>query len=94
MKKSCWIVETKEQLRMETRKRVMDMGMDRAPTALEGFEAYVHKNQLDEILPPKGRWRPVHATSVTSFLIQDFLKRSLSERVKARLKWSERDETD
>lgn len=49
-------------LKMDTRKPVMY----RVHTTLERFEAYVHKNQLDETLRPGGRWGPVHARSVAT----------------------------
>lgn len=58
--------EMKERLRTDARKPVTD----RVHMNLERFEAYVHRNQLNEVLRPGGRWKPVHGRSVGSIEAQ------------------------
>lgn len=82
--------DMKELLRMDARMTVMD----RVITAVERFEAYVHELQLESILRSEGSWRHGYTRSVTSFRIQGIYPFSFRERVKPRLKWSERDDTD
>lgn len=68
--------------------------MDSVYIPPDGFEAYAQNDQLDEVIRPGSRWKPVHGRSISNFMLQGIFPLSFKERVNSRLKWSERDETD
>lgn len=71
--------------------------MDSVHTALKRLDAYIHQNELNGETTTSRRPMEsctIRARSVANFILQGVCPLSFRERVKTRLKWSERVEGD
>ena len=82
--------ELKESLRMAAKFPVME----RVNETFRRFEAYIRRNQLEEIVRPKDVWRQSFGRTAAQSMLQGIAPYSFRETVRTRLKWNCSDENN
>lgn len=67
--------------------------MDSTHSALGNLEAYVHKNQLNELLRPGGVRKPVLGKSLASVMLLGVVPMSSGDKIQVHVKRDGRDDT-